>query len=177
MVQSWINFDLWLNFLPSILPFIKIVICRCKFLLLFTLSHMQLKYCLTLSKLITNEDFIPFLLNLCNAFHPILKIIRLVINLFFHYEKRVFCNWSCNSQYIQCNSLQFNWKNLFSTTYLQFHYNYNHNVMIMLLIFIHPLKFDTWHNSKLPNGVLIEFSNMIYIQITRHIAIGKYVDK
>jgi hypothetical protein len=84
-------------------------------------------------------------------------------------------------------ALQFNWNNLFSTT-LQFHYNYNHNIMLTLLIFIHPLKFDTWHNSKLPYGVLIEFWNIIYIYIHTYIhtyihkvgwyiAIGKYVGK
>jgi hypothetical protein len=28
---------------------------------------------------------------------------------------------------------------------MQLHYNYNHNVMLMQVIFIHPLKFDTWH--------------------------------
>jgi hypothetical protein len=32
---------------------------------------------------------------------------------------------------------------------MQLHYNYNHNVMWMLLIFIHPLKFDTWHYEDL----------------------------
>jgi len=40
--------------------------------------------------------------------------------------------------------LQLCWNHSFSTI-MQLHYNYNHNVMLTLIIFIHPLKFDTWH--------------------------------
>jgi hypothetical protein len=39
--------------------------------------------------------------------------------------------------------LQLGQNNSFSTN-MQFHI-YNHDVMLMLLIYIHPLKFDTWH--------------------------------
>ncbi len=80
-------------------------------------------------------------------------------------NKKVFCNWPYNSLYFYIVSviwqvawvarvvthyiynaiwLQLCQNNSFSTT-MQLHYNYNHNVMLMLLIFIHPLKFDTWH--------------------------------
>jgi hypothetical protein len=50
---------------------------------------------------------------------------------------------SCNSSYIQCNSLQLCHNNSFSTT-MQFPYDYNHNVMLTSF-FIHQSKFNTWH--------------------------------
>jgi hypothetical protein len=55
---------------------------------------------------------------------------------------------SCNSSYVQCNSLQFNLQfsqnNSFSTI-IQFHYNYTHDVMLRSLIVIHLLKSNLWH--------------------------------
>ncbi len=54
---------------------------------------------------------------------------------------------SCNSPYIQCNSLHLN-SNFMKTTHLttmSLHYNYTHDVMLTSLIVIHLLKFYTWH--------------------------------
>jgi len=67
-------------------------------------------------------------------------------------NKRVLCNWPCNSLniqwnslYIWCNSLQLNQNNSFSTT-MQFHYKYTYDVILMSLIVIHLLKSDMWHH-------------------------------
>ncbi len=98
------------------------------------------------------------------------------------WEKKVFCNWpcnsifesqktlathciymlwmlmdklhelqSCNSLYIQCNSLQLiatqlqlRQNNLFSTT-MQLHYNCTHDVILTLSIVIHILKSNMWY--------------------------------
>jgi hypothetical protein len=65
---------------------------------------------------------------------------------------------SCNSSYIQCNSLQLYQNNSFSTT-MQIHYNCPHYDMLMSLVIVHSLKCDTWHYEKIDIKIIF-FSNI-----------------
>jgi len=72
--------------------------------------------------------------------------LALQLNVFIRYE----CYWtsyknckSCNSSYIQCNSLQLCHNNFFSTI-MHLPHDYNNNIMLTSF-FIHPSNFNTWH--------------------------------